>query len=174
MPNYLIKKEKIELEPIIHGGKSTTKYRSGTPALPLIVSAAKALRLALCDLDKKYKEVEEKNAFLRSYLQNYEMVRINSSKNALPHILNISVLGVKPETLLHALEEKNIFVSTQSACSSSHAESKAVFAVTHNKDNAQSSIRISLSHLTTEEELQEFVKAFDDCYQKLTKLTEKK
>ncbi len=170
----LIKKEKIELEPIIHGGKSTTKYRSGTPALPLIVSAAKALRLALCDLDKKYKEVEEKNAFLRSYLQNYEMVRINSSKNALPHILNISVLGVKPETLLHALEEKNIFVSTQSACSSSHAESKAVFAVTHNKDNAQSSIRISLSHLTTEEELQEFVKAFDDCYQKLTKLTEKK
>lgn len=166
----LVKKEKIELEPIVHGGKSTTKYRSGTPALPLIVSISKALRLATNNLGDKYQQVEKWNHLLRERLSSYEKVRINSPENALPHILNISVLGVKPETLLHALENHDIFISTQSACSSSHAESKAVYAVTHSKECAQSSIRISLSHLTTEEEIEQFLQAFDEEYQKLTKL----
>ncbi len=170
----LIKKEKVELEPIIHGGKSTTKYRSGTPALALIVSISKALRLANSSLEEKYAEVESKNKYLRDRLRYYENVRINSPEQSLPHILNISILGVKPETMLHALEEKEIYVSTQSACSSSHAESKAVLAVTHDKACAQSSIRISLSHLTTNEELEYFLTVFDECYQKLTKLMERK
>lgn len=170
----LIKKEKIELEPIIHGGKSTTKYRSGTPALPLIVSISKALRLATTSLVEKYEDVDKKNNYLRNRLKCYEYVRINSPEQSLPHILNISILGVKPETMLHALEEHEVYVSTQSACSSSNAESKAVLAVTHDKACAQSSIRISLSHLTTDEELECFLKFFDDCYQKLTKLMERK
>ncbi len=166
----LIKKEKVELEPIIHGGKSTTKYRSGTPALPLIVSISKALRLATTDLEKKLISVEKKNKLLREKLGMYEKVKINSPINSLPYILNISVLGVKPETMLHALEKNDIFISTQSACSSSHAESKAVLAITHSKEAAQSSIRISLSHLTTDEEIEEFLSAFDSCYQNLTTL----
>lgn len=166
----LIKKDKIELEPIIHGGKSTTKYRSGTPALPLIVSTAKALRLGLDKLDKKYKEIKVKNEYLVSKLTEYEKVRINSNEYSIPHILNISVLGVKPETMLHALEEGDIFISTQSACSSSNTESKAVYAITHDKDRANSSIRISLSHLTTNDELEKFLKVFDKCYNKLTNL----
>lgn len=166
----LIKKEKIELEPIIHGGKSTTKYRSGTPALPLIVSTAKALRLSLDKIDKKYQDLEVKNEYLKSRLSGYEKVRINSNKCSIPHILNISILGVKPETMLHALEEGDIFVSTQSACSSNNSESKAVYVITHDKDRANSSIRISLSHLTTYEELDEFLKVFDKCYNSLTSL----
>lgn len=166
----LIKKEKIELEPIIHGGKSTTKYRSGTPALPLIVSTAKALRLVMNNLDKKYKDIKNKNDYLISKLTIYDKVRINSNEYSIPHILNISVLGVKPETMLHALEEENVFISTQSACSSSNSESKAVYAITNDKDRANSSIRISLSHLTTDEELKKFLKVFDKCYNKLTSL----
>lgn len=166
----LIKKEKIDLEPIIHGGKSTTKYRSGTPALPLIVSIAKALRLSLDKIDKKYQDIEGKNEYLKSRLSRYEKVRINSNKYSIPHILNISILGVKPETMLHALEEGDIFVSTQSACSSNNSESKAVYVITHDKDRANSSIRISLSHLTTYEELDEFLKVFDKCYNSLTSL----
>ena len=170
----LIKKEKVELEPLIHGGKSTTKYRSGTPALPLIVSMAKALRLVNESVLKNEEEVKKRNDFIREKLSTYEYVRINSPEDSLPHILNISILGVKPETMLHALEEKNIYVSTQSACSSSHSESKAVLAVTHDKERAQSSIRISLSHLTTEEELEKFLEGFEECYQKLTSLMRRK
>lgn len=166
----LIKKDKIELEPIIHGGKSTTKYRSGTPALPLIVSIAKALRLAVEDLEIKYDRVKEYNNYLIDELSTYEKVRINSNKYSIPHILNISVLGVKPETLLHALEEKDVFISTQSACSSNNSESKAVLALTKDKERANSSIRISLSHLTSFDDLKMFLKAFDECYNRLINL----
>ena len=166
----LVKKEHMELTPMIYGGKSTTKYRSGTPALPLIVSMAKALRLATTDLDKKYERVLEMNQILRSFFEKYESVHINSPKDAIPHILNISVVGVKPETMLHALEEKDVFISTKSACSSQQAQSESVLAVTKNKEFASSSLRISISYLTTKEELEKLEEAFDECYQRLIQL----
>ena len=166
----LIKKEKIGLESLIHGGKSTTKYRSGTPALPLIVSLAKALRLATENIDRDYDYIKNLNNTLRETLEQYDKVYINSPLNAIPHILNISVVGVKPETLLHALEEFEVYISTQSACSSSHSESRAVYAVTKDEIRASSSVRISLSKLTTKEDINLFLNAFDKCYQKLTNL----
>ena len=166
----LIKKEKIEIESLIHGGKSTTKYRSGTPALSLIVSLAKALRLATENIDRDYDYIKNLNNTLREILEQYDKVYINSPLNAIPHILNISVVGVKPETLLHALEEFEVYISTQSACSSSHSESRAVYAVTKDEIRASSSVRISLSKLTTKEEVNLFLNAFDKCYQKLTNL----
>ena len=96
------------------------------------------------------------------------MVKINSNIKSIPHILNISILGVKPETMLHALESKGIYISTRSACSSTNAKSKAVFALTNDNNKATSSIRISLSHLTSMEEIEEFIKRFDICYKELT------
>ena len=77
----LIKKEKIELESLIHGGKSTTNYRSGTPCLPLIVSISKSLRLALENLNEKEEYVKELNSYIKNKLNKYEMVRINSNEN---------------------------------------------------------------------------------------------
>ena len=166
----LYKKEKIELVPLIHGGKSTTIYRSGTPALPLIVSMAKALRLALDNLDSKYNKIKELNDYLKIELAKYEKVRINSNDYAIPNVLNISVLGVKPETMQHALEKYEIYISTQTACSSGSSISKAVYAVTNDKDRASSSVRISLSYLTTKEELDYFLDKFKICYDELTSL----
>lgn len=166
----LIKKEKIALEPIIHGGKSTTIYRSGTPCLPLIVSLAKALRLAYENFDAKYEHVKELNSYLKEKLSHYDLVRINSNDYCIPHILNISVLNVKPETMQHALEEYDIYISTKTACSSKENISRAVLALTNDKERATSSVRISLSYLTTKEECDEFLKAFDKCYKELTVL----
>lgn len=166
----LIKKEKIALEPIIHGGKSTTIYRSGTPCLPLIVSLAKALRLAYENVDTKYEHVKELNSYLKEKLSHYDLVRINSNDYCIPHILNISVLNVKPETMQHALEEYDIYISTKTACSSKENISRAVLALTNDKERAASSVRISLSYLTTKEECDEFLKAFDKCYKELTVL----
>ncbi len=164
----LIKKEKIELTPIIHGGKSTTIYRSGTPALPLVVSLSKALRLALENIDEKEKHVLKLNKYLKDTLSTYENVRINSNDYSIPHILNISVLGVKPETMLHALEEYEIYVSTKSACSSTNSKSISVYELTHDLNRANSSIRISISYLTTKDEIDIFLKYFDICYKRLT------
>ena len=164
----LVKKEKVELEPLIHGGKSTTNYRSGTPCTPLIVSLSKALRLALEDIDVKYNKVLELNKYLREKLSLYDKVKINSNSVCIPQILNISVLGVKPETMLHALEKYDIYISTQSACSSNNTKSKAVMALTNDSTRAESSIRISLSYITTKDEIVEFLRAFDICYKELT------
>ena len=166
----LVKNKKIVIESLIHGGKSTTNYRSGTPTPALIVSLAKALRLALTDLDNKYKHVLELNNCLKDKLSKYDKVRINSNDVCIPHILNISILGVKPETMLHALENYDIYVSTQSACSANTSLSKAVLNLTNDEERAKSSIRVSLSYLTTKEEIDKFLKSFDECYQRLTNL----
>jgi len=166
----LIKKDKVELTPLIHGGKSTTNYRSGTPILPLIVSISKSLRLALEDIDKKYNYIKELNDCLKERLNKFDKVRINSNDNSIPHILNISILGVKPETFQHALEKYEIYVSTQSACSDIKSKSKAVYALTNDVDTASSSIRISLSHLTTKEDINYFLDKFKICYNELTNL----
>lgn len=162
----LIKKEKLVIEPLIHGGKSTTVFRSGTPATPLIASFAKALRLAYEDYDLKYQQVRELKEYLIDRIKDFD-ITINSNDYCLPHMVNISLHGIKSEVMLHALEEKEIFISTQTACSVGNY-SKAVFAITHDKDLASSSLRISLSYLTTKEELDIFVDALKDAISKLS------
>lgn len=152
----LIKKENIELLPIIHGGKSTTKYRSGTPCVALIASLAKALRLANESLTK-YNDIKNLNQFLKKELLTIEGIKINSNEYCIPQILNISVLNIKPETLLHALESEEIYISTQTACASENSYSKAVLALTNDEQRAKSSVRISLSHVTTKEEITLFI-----------------
>ena len=163
----LVKKQGIELTPIIHGGKSQTIYRSGTPTLALMVSFAKALKLVLEDFDKKYDYVNNLKNELVKGLKNIDDVTINSNDNCVPHIVNISIYGVKPETMLHALEEKEIYVSTKTACSSDSGISLSVYTLTKNEDLAKSSLRISLSYLTTFEEIEIFIKTLKEKCQEL-------
>ena len=162
----LIKKEKLIIEPLIHGGKSTTVFRSGTPATPLIASFAKALRLAYDDFNEKYQNVVDIHDYLIDKLKKLD-VFINSNDYCLPHIINISLKGIKSEVMLNALDEREIYVSTQTACSTSDY-SKAVYSVTHDKDRASRSMRISLSYLTTKEEIDYFIKNFGECIDNLS------
>ena len=168
----LIKKEKIVIEPLIHGGKSTTVYRSGTPALSLIAASAKALRLAYENKEEKYKHVCDLNKYLREELSKNSYIHINSTKDSLPYILNISIKNIKPETMQHALEQEEIYVSTQTACSSKSDVSLAVYEVTKDEEYARHSIRISLSHLTTKEEIDTFIKVLYEKIDELEKLYE--
>ena len=164
----LIKKDKINLIPLIHGGKSTTIYRSGTPAVALIASFAKALRLAYVDIEKHYNYVTKLNNMVKEGLGKYSNIHINSNNKCLPYVLNLSVIGIKPETMLHALEEEDIFISTQTACSSGDSYSKAVYSLTNSKELAFSSIRISLSYVTKEEEIKIFLDKFIKIVDKLS------
>lgn len=154
----LVKKENIVIEPLIHGGKSTTIYRSGTPATPLIASCAKAIRLVYEDFENKSRKVKDLNKYLIDKLGSLD-IYINSNSNCIPNIVNISLKNIKSETMQHALEQYDIYVSTQTACSSSDY-SKPVFAITHDKDRASHSLRISLSYKTTKEEIDKFVEVF--------------
>ena len=164
----LYKKESIEINPLIHGGKSTTIYRSGTPALPLIVSMMKALELIIPKVEENYNKVKILNDLVKDNLTKYSKVHINSTEKSIPYVINFSIKDIKPETFVHALDEKNIYISTKSACSKANTMSESVYSVTKNKDYASTSLRISLSYLTTEKEIEEFTKSFDECYKKLT------
>ena len=162
----LYKKENINLTPLIHGGKSTTIYRSGTPATSLIVSMAKALRLSYENMDEDLEKVKELNSCLKTGLSKYEKVIINSNNYSIDQIVNFSVLGVKPETFMHSLEESDVYISTQSACSSGDY-SKAVLAITNDMERASSSLRVSISRKTTKKDIDLFLEAFDNSYKKL-------
>ena len=164
----LIKRRNLALEPLIHGGESTTIYRSGTPTVALASSLACALDLAVTDLPGRVDHVAKLNAELRATLSTYPLVRINSPEHAIPHVLNLSVRNVKGTVFQRELDAKGVCISVKSACSSDGLPSRAVFVVSRDRRNALSSWRISLSHLTTEEEIKAFLQAFDVCYRELT------
>ena len=153
----LLKNKSLEIEPIIYGGKSTTIYRSGTPATALIVSMSKALRLAYEDFEEKYAHVLELSNYLKQKLQLIDGIILNSTSCSLPHIVNISILNVKPETILHALEEDDIYISTQTACHKAGDLSTSVLELTKSELYATHSIRISISYLTTKNEINQFI-----------------
>lgn len=162
----LIKKDNIVIDNLIHGGKSTTIYRSGTPALPLICSLMKALELVIPNIDKNYEYVSSLSRKIKDNLKKYDNIHINSTENSIPYIINFSVIGVKPETFIHTMEEEDIYLSTKSACSTSDI-SLSVDSIYHNREISMSSIRISLSYKNTEEEIDKFIKVFDKIYNKL-------
>lgn len=157
----LFKAKGVILEPLIHGGASTTIYRSGTPDVPAAAALTSALEIAVGEFEERYKKVETMNAILREHFAGIERVRINSPENAVPHILNISVSGIKGEEMRRLLDERGVCVSVKTACSVPNTPSRAVMAISHDRKNALSSWRISLSHLTTEDELQSFLEILD-------------
>ena len=163
----LLKKQGIELEPLIHGGRSTTSYRSGTPDLPLIAATAKALELALAHREERFVQVQTLNQMLRQGLKGVDGVQFNSNHHSVPHILNLSLTQVKSDALQAALDEREIYVATRSACCAPNTVSRAVYALTRNRKLALSPLRISLSHLTTPEEIEQFLYHFEACYRGL-------
>ena len=164
----LYKRRGLVIEPQISGGASTTIYRSGTPTLGLAVSLDTALTKALAGQDARNAHVQRLHDRLLAGLQQYSLVRVNSPAHAVPHIVNVSVTGVKGTRFQQALSEQGVCVSVKSACSSDGLPSKAVFAVSRDRRNALSSWRISISHLTTDAEIDGFLQAFDTCYKTLT------
>jgi len=141
----LVKREDVVLEPLIHGGASTTIYRSGTPALSLAASAYKALELALCEMDSRLEAVVQMRNYVLEGIQGMPVI-VNSPADASPYILNISVPGIKGTDFQAALDSRGICVSVKSACSTDRAPSRPVMAVSRDKKIALCSWRISFFH----------------------------
>lgn len=161
----LYKSKRIEIEPLIWGLTENAKFRGGTPALPLIVSLSKAMRIMNENLENNIKKVTKLNELLISGL-NDDRIHINSNNLCVPHIVNLSLKSIRSETFVRALEKYEVYISTNSACSS--LESSTVLkAVTDDKVINTTSIRISLSHFTTKLEINEFVRIFYKVYDEL-------
>lgn len=163
----VVKKKEIRMEPIIHGGTSTTIFRSGTPDVAMILATEKAIEIAIDNLDERYNYVKKLNSTLRSEFSKYKDVLINSSEKSSPYILNVSVKGIKANRFQDELEKRDIYIATKAACCAVNTVSKPVFAITKDRKRAMAAIRISLSHLVKEEEIKEFLEAFKLCYEKL-------
>ncbi len=164
----LIKKKNVQLKPIINGGKSTTVYRAGTPELANIISLDIALEKALKHQDERIKHIKVLHDILIDGLNKYDLVHINNTENSIPSTINISVKGVRSLDLAKRLEESDIYVSTKTSCCPSESPSKLVYALTKDKSLANSSLRISLAHLTEKEEIEYFLDEFDKAYKELT------
>lgn len=160
----LIKKKNIKLVPLLHGGHSLTPFRSSTPATALLAAFSKAIELAYLDLDKRIEKVETLNQYLRNKLMDCEGVHINSSQYSIPHIFNISIQNSVPEKDLMKLSDRGFYCSSKSACSGQEEFSKSVYALTKNKEYAKTSFRISLSHLTSFEEIDAFVNTIKEIF----------
>lgn len=163
----LIKKEEVRIEPQIDGGKSTTRYRSGTPALELIVSLEKALLSAYSNFDRKLQIVKDINNDIKQFLNVYKDVVINNTSQSIGQIINFSMLNGKAEKMIKMLNEREIYVSSKSACSASDALSKTVMYLYNDEKRANNSVRVSVSYVTTQKDVETFKKVFKECYERL-------
>lgn len=168
----LYKNSTVKIKPIIYGSGQSNDLKPGTPPLPLIVGFAKALRLALEGVEKKEKYVNLLNERICNKLSKYPDILINKTKYSIPHILNISLMNIKPETFIHAMDNEEIYLSTNTACSSGET-SNAVMALYNDIKRASHTIRISLSSITTSDEINKFLKAFDRNFESLNSLVRK-
>ncbi len=166
---FLYKNSKVNIVPLIHGSGKFNDLRNGTPPLPLIVAMSKACRIALKDLESKEIKVKKLNERICLELEKYDGILINKTKYSIPHILNISFKNIRPETFIHAMEDDEIYLSTNTACSSGDL-STSVMALYGDKKRAMSTIRISLSYVTTNEEITKFLNIFKLRYNQLNEL----
>lgn len=165
----LIKKKNVSLKPQINGGKSTTVYRSGTPELANIIACGKALDIALVNQKERYEYVKKLSDKLKDKLKEYKNVHINNTENSIPHTINFSIKGIKSLELQEKLENYDIYVSTKTSCCPLETPSKLIYALTKDKGLSSSSLRVSISHLTTEEEVDKFLDVFDLIYKEYEK-----
>lgn len=149
----LFHKERAAIAPLLAGGASTTAWRPGTPTTALILSTVPAMEDALSDMQKNLEKVTQLNRLLTGRLACNERIRINSTQNSIPFILNLGVRGIRGTRMQELLDQEGICVSVKSACASDLLPSKAVFTIYRDKKRSYESFRISLSHLTTEEEI---------------------
>ena len=161
-----------KLAPLLNGGGQESGQRATTENLPAIVAMSRALRMHL----EKKAERPNHTAVIRQYLKealsSYDKVTIFSGEeNFAPHILTFGIKGIRGEVLVHALEEKQIFVSTTSACSSrKKVDSSTLHAMNVPHDLATTAVRVSLDEANTMAEAEQFMVVFNHLYTKFSKI----
>lgn len=166
--------EKVKIWPYILGGGQQAGVRSGTENVPGIAGMAKAIELVYSKLDEDVEHLYELRDYFVERLTTIDGVMVNghSGRETAPHIVSLSVKGVRAEVLLHALEDKGIYVSAGSACASNkQSKSATLEAINLPKEYLDATIRFSFSVFTTKEELDEVINALKELLPILRKYT---
>lgn len=161
-----------KLAPLLTGGGQENNERSSTENLAGIVSMARSLRLTLEKKAEAPNKVEQLKNTLLDALSSYEKVTIFSQKeNFAPHILCFGLKGIRGEVLVHAFEEKAIYLSTTSACSSKKQQVRGTLAAMNVPNHlSTTAVRISLDQSNTMVEVEQFLTVFNQLYQKFSKI----
>lgn len=154
-------KKFIEIEPILYGGGQESGIRSGTTSVPLAVSTAKAMRLSMENLGSKAVKLQSLSDDLIEFLQSFSFIKVISPTKKAPHIISFSVKKMKGEVLINALQQQDVIVSTSSACSSRQTKTSHVLKAMHISDDyIKGVLRISLSAISTQQEVDQFKNVF--------------
>jgi len=166
--------EKVKIHPIIHGGGQQKNLRSGTENVPAIVGLATAAEMIYRDFDNDIEHLYTMKEKLVNGLLEIDDVKINgyADRNSAPHVVSLSVGQIRSEVLLHALEDKGIYVSAGSACASNKpAISETLKAIRVEQRFLDSTIRFSLSPMNTEEQIDYALETIKDILPKLRRYT---
>lgn len=148
--------ENVKIKPIVYGGEQQKNVRSGTENVPGIAGISLAARTIYQDLDVKVAQMRRlKQRFIRGVGQ-IEGTAVHGlyDETSAPHIISVGFAGIRSEVLLHALEEKGIYVSSGSACSSNHPQVSGVLkGIGARQEFLDATLRFSMSEFTTAEEI---------------------
>jgi len=165
---FLYIKDKTKINPYIYGGGQQKGMRSGTENVPGIAGLGKAVELIHENHEEKINKLYELKQYFVEQVEMLPDVHVNGCtdmdiRQTAPHVVSVTTKGVRSEVLLHALEDKGIYVSSGSACSSNHpALSGTLQAIGLPKDEVESTIRFSFSVFTTKEELDYAIEAMKE------------
>ena len=153
---FLYVRDKVKLRPIIYGGGQQRDFRSGTENVPGVAALGEAAMEVYEDFDTKIAHMYALKKHFIEEVTKIEGVTINgkTGEDSAPQIVSVTIQGVRSEVMLHSLEEKEIYVSAGSACSSNKpAPSKTLQGIGLNKADLEGTIRFSFCVNTTEEEI---------------------
>lgn len=162
---FLYINEKIKIKPIVYGGGQQQGMRSGTENVPGIAGIAKAVEKIYSNLDEDVEKLYEMKEYFINGVEKIDGIKINGlrGRESAPHIVSVSVRGVRSEVMLHALEEKGIYISAGSACAARKPQtSETLKAIGVEKELLHSTIRFSFSIFTTMEEIDYTLKTMYD------------
>ncbi|MBD5527100.1 MAG: cysteine desulfurase [Lachnospiraceae bacterium] len=174
---FLYVREGVKLQPIVHGGGQQKNMRSGTENVPGVAGMAKAAELVYAHLDEDVHRLYELKEYFVGQISRLEGIRINGipeegCRATAPHVVSVSIAGVRSEVMLHALEEKGIYVSAGSACASNKPQTSATLkAMKLPRELWDNTIRFSFSVYTTREEIDYTLSTMYDMIPMLRKYT---
>ncbi|MFX3633113.1 MAG: cysteine desulfurase family protein [Candidatus Pristimantibacillus sp.] len=154
---YLYVRESIKLYPLQSGGLQERSMRAGTQNVPGIVASAKALRMAMQSEKKRSERMYALRKQLVAEIDNMPELCINGGEHSVmaPHIVHFSYPGMKPEVIVHMLEEQGVIASTKSACSSKDDKpSRVLLAMGVGMERATGGVRISFGDEHTEQDIE--------------------
>nr|WP_305138932.1 cysteine desulfurase family protein [uncultured Schaedlerella sp.] len=171
---FLYINERVKITPIVYGGEQQKNIRSGTENVPGIAGIGLASKMIYQDLDMKVALMRELKDYFLDGVTKIENTTIHglTDANSAPHIISVGFAGIRSEVLLHALEEKGIYVSSGSACSSNHpAVSGVLKGIGAAREYLDATLRFSMSEFTTKEEIDYTLETLYNCVPILRKFT---